>query len=512
MNITSIRRAVLAVLTVLVAIAVGSSLISSWQQPQVSRRLQLYQTDLFLQAAEWQGEGFDPATVAQIREALLGKEPLQTALDQYQSVREEATANIEQASAAIAESSAELNSSASPRPDRRRVAIQQQVVLQQQLDLRIGVLQAALGNREAASSVWEPLQANGSGNDGISQTAATLNQLWAEPPTLREQAESRIEQNLEGWFRYQALSQLYQAQNRSNALRRLQAMEENAAMAAVYKAIAIGVLPTIGFLAGIATLVTLLVQRLRNGQDAWIARNEGKSWEVPWTGEVVWQVLILGFFFTGQLLLPFLISQLGLNIVALGSRGRALYSMSYYLLMAIIGVSVIYISVRPYLPIPECWCRFRWRSDWLLCCLGGYFCALPLMIGVSVLNQQIWQGQGGSNPLLQTVLEESDPVALTAFLLTAAVAAPIFEEVLFRGFLLPSLTRYMPVGGAIALSSFVFAAAHLSLSEILPLMTLGAILGFVYARSRSLLAPMLLHSAWNSVTMVSLFLLGSGAG
>jgi uncharacterized protein len=57
-----------------------------------------------------------------------------------------------------------------------------------------------------------------------------------------------------------------------------------------------------------------------------------------------------------------------------------------------------------------------------------------------VVNQQIWQGQGGSNPLLQIVLEEKDGVALGLFLFTAAIAAPVFEEILFRGFLLPSLT------------------------------------------------------------------------
>jgi uncharacterized protein len=95
-------------------------------------------------------------------------------------------------------------------------------------------------------------------------------------------------------------------------------------------------------------------------------------------------------------------------------------------------------------------------------------------------------------------------------LITAAVAAPIFEELLFRGFLLPSLTRYMPVWGAIALSALIFATAHLSFSEILPLTVLGSMLGFVYTRSRNLLAPMLLHSLWNSVTMLGLFLLGSG--
>ena len=110
------------------------------------------------------------------------------------------------------------------------------------------------------------------------------------------------------------------------------------------------------------------------------------------------------------------------------------------------------------------------------------------MLGVAFLNQQIWQGQGGNNPLLQLVLEERDPLALGLFLFTAAVAAPVFEEILFRGFLLPSLTRYMSAWWAIGLSGLIFAVAHLSFSEILPLTVLGAILGFVYVRSQNLLS------------------------
>ena len=78
----------------------------------------------------------------------------------------------------------------------------------------------------------------------------------------------------------------------------------------------------------------------------------------------------------------------------------------------------------------------------------------------------------------------------------------------FRGFLLPSLTKYMTAGWAIGLSGLIFAAAHLSLSEVLPLTLLGCILGGVYSRSRNLLSPMLLHSLWNSATMLGLFILG----
>jgi membrane protease YdiL (CAAX protease family) len=178
--------------------------------------------------------------------------------------------------------------------------------------------------------------------------------------------------------------------------------------------------------------------------------------------------------------------------------------------MSVGGISVLYLSIKSYFPLPEDWFKFKFNADWLAWGFGGYLVAIPSVLLVSLINQQIWHGQGGSNPLLFLALQAKDRVALAIFFSTASIAAPLFEEIMFRGFLLPSLTRYTSVNGAIMISGFIFAIAHLSLSEVLPLATLGIILGFVYTRSRNLLAPMLLHCLWNSGTLVSLFVLGSG--
>ena len=159
--------------------------------------------------------------------------------------------------------------------------------------------------------------------------------------------------------------------------------------------------------------------------------------------------------------------------------------------------------------MPQDWFRFNLGDRWFLWGIGGYLIALPLVVIVSLINQEFWQGQGGSNPLLFLALEAQDKVVLAIFFFTASIAAPFFEEIMFRGFLLPSLTRYVPVWAAIGLSSLLFAIAHLNLSEVLPLAMLGIILGVVYTRSRNLLASMLLHSLWNSGTLISLFILGS---
>lgn len=90
-----------------------------------------------------------------------------------------------------------------------------------------------------------------------------------------------------------------------------------------------------------------------------------------------------------------------------------------------------------------------------------------------------------------------------------AVLAPLLEESVFRGFLLPSLSKLMPVPLAIVLSSAAFAAAHLSVRDAPVLFTLGCLLGCVYVRSRALASPMLVHGLWNGTVLTVLFALSA---
>lgn len=74
----------------------------------------------------------------------------------------------------------------------------------------------------------------------------------------------------------------------------------------------------------------------------------------------------------------------------------------------------------------------------------------------------------GSNPLLELVLGSHDPIALGLLALTAVVLAPLFEETIFRGALLPVLAvRFGPLAGVL-LSGLLFAMAHISVGELAP--------------------------------------------
>ncbi|MBD3559829.1 CPBP family intramembrane metalloprotease, partial [Planktothrix sp. FACHB-1355] len=353
------------------------------------------------------------------------------------------------------------------------------------------------------------------GQAAEAKTATVLIGLWSNPPRILPDAEPTIQKYLDGWFRDRGLSQLYNLQQRSTALVKLQSTEQEIAQQAVVKLAIVAALPTLGFLIGVALLILLVAQRLIRKENSLLAQNENVSWSTPWDAETIWQVFIVGFFgmqlLISAVFIPLAFKLLNLTPAAFDVRSKAIYVLTTYMLVALGGVLVLYFSVKSFLPLPEGWFRFDLFGKWFLWGLGGYFVALPLVIVVSLINQEIWKGEGGSNPLLSLALESKDGVALAIFFFTAAIAAPLFEEFLFRGFLLPSLTRYMPVWGATIASSLLFAVAHLSLSEVLPLTTLGIVLAVVYTRSRNLLAPMLLHSLWNSGTLLSLFILGSGS-
>ncbi|MFB2839670.1 type II CAAX prenyl endopeptidase Rce1 family protein [Floridanema evergladense] len=506
----TLKRIILGVLTVfLVVFFIGPSLLGSWQQPQIQSRLELYQTNLLLYATEWQGEPGEDANSKSLRDALIGAEPLKNAQKQYQEAREQAETNL-----AKAKAQAELL------PDETKQlkgTITQLEDFINQVDLRLGILQAKQGERKGAVETWrseiQTLEAKSSDSESL-KSAEVLLGLWSTPPQILPNSESIIKKSLDGWFRNQALTKLYYLQQRDEALAQLIAAEQKMAEQAILKLAIVGAVPTIGFLIGVGLLLFLLIQRAIKGKDSLLAQNGNLTFSTPWDGETILQVFVAGFFLmqilVSILVLPITLKLLNLDPTTFDLRSKALLVFVNYVLVAAAALSVLYVSIKSFLPLPEGWFRFKLLDKWLFWGFGGYLAALPLVILISLINQRIWQGQGGSNPLLSLALETKDLVVLAIFFVTAAIAAPIFEELLFRGFLLPSLTRYLPVWGAIIASSLIFAIAHLSLSEVLPLTTLGMVLGVVYTRSRNLLASIFLHSLWNSGTLISLFILGSG--
>lgn len=108
-------------------------------------------------------------------------------------------------------------------------------------------------------------------------------------------------------------------------------------------------------------------------------------------------------------------------------------------------------------------------------------------------------------------LENATGAKLAVIAVTAAVIAPICEELLFRGLLLRALRRRMAPELAIGVQALAFALAHPMLSPTLgdlavvpALFLMGTVSGIVATRKGDLSASILLHFGFNLITVVAL--------
>ncbi len=525
LNLTSfqsLRRVALGILTLFVLFKLVFSIVATADRPQIQGKFELYQTNLVLKAADWNPSA-DLQGLEALQTSLIGTDFLKSATTQYQAARETDLA-------AIGKLNASLTDLPTIDPDPKSaefkaISIKQTIAAAQseidKIDLRIGILQATQKQPEIALGTWHNIITD-SIQSTSKNTAASLINIWQKSASVNvntsPQIEAEINSNFDGWFRDRVLRQLYMDLDNTSELTQLDLNTQTTAETALIKLATIFTSRVLFGISGLGLIifysvrfVIRLIQKesTQSASDILLA-GLNTPWTSPWDWEIVWQVFMIGFFFVGQFLLPLLFGYF-VKPNQLTTQSQSIYVFSSYVTMAFLGIGVLYLSIKSYFPLPADWFKFNWKSNWILWGVGGYLVATPIVLVVSLLNEQIWKGQGGSNPILQIVLEGKSPTALLLFFLTAAVAAPLFEEFLFRGFLLPSLTRYVPVWVSISLSGLLFGVAHLSLSEIIPLTTLGIILGVVYSRTRNLLAPMLLHSLWNSTTLISLYILGSGS-
>ncbi|HEV2147448.1 MAG TPA: type II CAAX endopeptidase family protein [Longimicrobiaceae bacterium] len=97
-----------------------------------------------------------------------------------------------------------------------------------------------------------------------------------------------------------------------------------------------------------------------------------------------------------------------------------------------------------------------------------------------------------------------DPLGRLSVTLVAVVAAPLLEELVFRGMIQHPLERRWGPGRAIALTSLVFAAFHF-LPWVLPVhLVLGLAFGYAVYATRSIWAGVALHAANNSMAALAL--------
>ena len=105
---------------------------------------------------------------------------------------------------------------------------------------------------------------------------------------------------------------------------------------------------------------------------------------------------------------------------------------------------------------------------------------------------------------------QSVPELLTG-LLVIGVLAGIGEEMFFRGVLQPKLHLYTgSVHWGIWLTAIIFSAIHIQFYGFVPRVFLGAIFGYLYVYSGSLVYPIIAHILNNSLTVLLVYASNQG--
>jgi membrane protease YdiL (CAAX protease family) len=540
------RRILLNLLTVLVVMVAGLSLLNSWFQAPPQTQLDLIQTHLSLQAART----LDDPEYQGLARPLLGADVVENAAKRYAKTTESLTTRLDRIEQLQPTPSGETSTNP---PTPRIQGVYRLQVEVDALRLRTGLLAAYQQDVAQALSYWTAISTE------LAPTADVLEGMWGDPLRILPDAEPILRSSLDGWFRGVALQRLYSLQQRSDALNALNQEQEQRAIAALTRLLLVGGIPVLGLLIGIITLIGWVGWHLWRKQPL-----VGSRWQVPWPAVSIQVVLtgwFVGFFGLGWLVPQLYVGLLGIPAGQLSPLQRALQLLLTYLSSAAVGLGLIIWVARterrpispqemassgdpapettrdldletdqawngdegsdsqaPVKPSLKTWpetsiagldlFRVRVWGSWPLWSLGAYFAAMPMVLVAGALSQVLLPTGGGGNPLLPLLLQSQGWGPRFIFFLVVSICAPIFEEILFRGFLLPSLSQRMPMMGAVLVSAVLFAAAHLSLSDLLPLTALGLVLGVIYSRTRNLLAPIVLHSLWNTGSLVALIVLG----
>lgn len=101
------------------------------------------------------------------------------------------------------------------------------------------------------------------------------------------------------------------------------------------------------------------------------------------------------------------------------------------------------------------------------------------------------------------------PVDLTLFGILAVTLAPVFEELFFRGFLQPLLSRTFGVLAGILVTALVFGLLHAPEYDwkwqyVVAVSLAGAVFGWVRARTNSIIPSTIMHGCYNLVFVIAL--------
>jgi membrane protease YdiL (CAAX protease family) len=224
---------------------------------------------------------------------------------------------------------------------------------------------------------------------------------------------------------------------------------------------------------------------------------------------VAWMVLLGVGLVLLAVLNPDLFGTITLDDLAMPDSPDFVGIVSLFTIVQLVGMAMIAAVGAVFVPLDgSMFSRVR-RN---LGMVSARWVALPLVIGIGLAGglfpswviEQLGDALPGFSPIVDTLVTTAlqGPAATkVAITLAVAVAAPVCEELVFRGYLWAALERYLSAGWAFVVTSLVFAFYHLDPAQVVGVLPIGFALGWARWRTGSVWPSMVLHATNNTLAL-----------
>ena len=137
--------------------------------------------------------------------------------------------------------------------------------------------------------------------------------------------------------------------------------------------------------------------------------------------------------------------------------------------------------------------------------VSGAIVNIPILFVLGMISAiLLWFLPEPSHPIIERVLSSGTFITQFSVFFGAVILAPIIEELVFRGLLLPALTkRFKSPAKGIVISSLLFAAIHPQGIVLWPqLAAIGAMAALLTYQTRSLVPGMVMHAVHNCTLLI----------
>ncbi len=211
-------------------------------------------------------------------------------------------------------------------------------------------------------------------------------------------------------------------------------------------------------------------------------------------GEADRVAFIMALLVATYFLVPTMISMGLANLIPKGAS-------TIIAVLAFLGASLYALNQTPF-PVKRITGQFRPSN--ILWGLGGYCANIPILAIAVIVGSVVFRGFATNpHPAITSLQSREDIWSIVSIYVLACVHAPIFEEITFRGMLMPALAKVTKSTAAgILISSLMFASIHpQGLPTWLALAAIGAMNSVLTWQTRSLFPAMILHACHNGILL-----------